>query len=79
VMERHPKPDRALVAALIASAANAKAEDARLQALVRRREAGADDRTEPGAREWLRRWGPRPMAAPRAECACSAGRCGWCN
>lgn len=36
-------------------------------------------RAVPVASEWLRRWGPKPVAPLAAECACAAGRCSVCN
>jgi hypothetical protein len=40
---------------------------------------GHSDRTEPGALEWVRRWGPaRRRGAPLA-CSCARGRCAVCN
>jgi hypothetical protein len=40
---------------------------------------GADDRVEPGALEWVRRWRPATGAAVLPVCACSRGRCPLCN
>ena len=42
---------------------------------------GGADHTVPGAREWVRRWGPVRLPAERLlpACVCSAGRCGVCN
>jgi hypothetical protein len=40
---------------------------------------GADDRTEPGALDWLRLWRPRgPVPAPPL-CGCAEGHCLLCN
>jgi hypothetical protein len=39
----------------------------------------ANDRHEPAAAEWVRRWRPARAAAPLPSCACAAGRCGICN
>ena len=37
------------------------------------------DRANPGAIEWVRRWGPsRGLPAP-VTCSCAAGRCRVCN
>ena len=51
---------------------------ARCGALPSAPDASAD-RTVPAAREWLRRWAPRTMAAPAPACSCAAGRCAVCN
>jgi hypothetical protein len=40
---------------------------------------GPADRTEPGARDWVRRWGPRGIVPTRARCSCADGRCAVCN
>jgi hypothetical protein len=41
--------------------------------------AGHDDRFDPIALEWVRRWAPRNVGAALAECACGDGRCTVCN
>jgi hypothetical protein len=41
--------------------------------------AGADDRLDPIAVEWVRRWTPRTLIAARLDCSCSNGRCAICN
>ena len=67
------------IAALI-SAADAAAHDrAGLRRLVRRSWPAVFDATRPAALEWVRRWGPVRLAAPRPDCACATGTCGWCN
>jgi hypothetical protein len=40
---------------------------------------GSSDRTEPGALEWVRGWGPNGVAPPQAGCSCAQGRCALCN
>jgi hypothetical protein len=52
-----------------------------VQRLTDREWPGGADRTVPGAREWVRHWGPVRLPAERLlrACACSAGRCGVCN
>jgi len=40
---------------------------------------GTGDRTEAGALEWVRRWGPRGAGAVPPVCSCAAGRCRICN
>lgn len=37
------------------------------------------DHDEPVAREWLRRWLPRPATIGRPACSCASGRCAVCN
>jgi hypothetical protein len=39
----------------------------------------AGDRDEPVAREWLRRWRPRPAPQALPACSCASGRCAVCN
>jgi hypothetical protein len=40
---------------------------------------GGEDRTEPGAREWLRRWRPSRGAVVADACTCRQGACPVCN
>jgi hypothetical protein len=40
---------------------------------------GGSDRTEPGALEWVRRWGPGGKGAQPFACSCASGRCFVCN
>jgi hypothetical protein len=40
---------------------------------------GHDDRFDPVAVEWVRRWNPRTLVAGDAECGCTVGRCTVCN
>jgi len=40
---------------------------------------GEGDRMEPGALEWVRRWGPRHVGVLPPACACRVGRCRVCN
>jgi hypothetical protein len=40
---------------------------------------GSSDRTEPGALEWVRRWGPTQLTPGSLGCSCAAGRCAVCN
>ena len=40
---------------------------------------GVADRREPGAVEWVRRWGPRGELPPYGDCSCVHGRCAVCN
>ena len=47
--------------------------------LARSWPGGAGDRTEPAAREWLRRWAPKSLPLHPPVCTCPAGRCGACN
>jgi hypothetical protein len=41
--------------------------------------AGAEDRIEHGALDWLRRWRPATRAAALPSCSCPHGRCAICN
>ena len=41
--------------------------------------AGVDDRLDPAAVEWVRRWAPATLNGARLDCSCAAGRCGVCN
>ena len=61
------------IAALIASA-HERADDA-----LRRLAHRGEDRLEPMAVEWLRRWSPKPMLLVPADCGCAHGRCALCN
>jgi hypothetical protein len=79
-MDRHGKPDRALLAALIRSATRPLAGETRaLDRLVGRCWPGGADRTEPAGLAWVRGWGPSRTTARLPDCACAAGRCGTCN
>jgi hypothetical protein len=40
---------------------------------------GGGDRSEPGALEWVKRWGPSRITAPLTACSCVEGRCAVCN
>ena len=40
---------------------------------------GAEDRTEPAARVWVRRWRPSTWAARLPSCSCARGHCVVCN
>ncbi len=74
-------PRRALVISHIQSVARRRAADNdRMMAdLVDGSWPGGGDRTEPGAREWLRRWRPAKRAAVTRACACARGACPVCN
>lgn len=37
------------------------------------------DRTEPGALDWVRRWGPRCTVPLPPVCSCALGCCSICN
>jgi hypothetical protein len=70
------------IAAIIESiATRTDCESRRIaRALLRRSWPGdASDRREPGALEWLRRWGPRGPVPVGPGCSCAAGRCALCN
>jgi hypothetical protein len=58
--------------------------DAETQTLITRIQracwpGGAGDRTEPGARPWLKRWRPERAAGPLLACSCAHGYCAVCN
>ena len=40
---------------------------------------GFDDRTEPAALGWIRRWRPAKAGATVPVCSCASGRCAVCN
>jgi len=40
---------------------------------------GGEDRTEPVARGWVRRWGPNLLDEIVVDCTCAHGRCSLCN
>jgi len=40
---------------------------------------GSDDRSEPAALDWVRRWRPATGGAALPVCSCAAGICGVCN
>jgi hypothetical protein len=72
-------PDHRLVARVVAAISDrSEAEGAALAAALA---AGwsSPDRHDPSAREWLRRWSPRPAHLPPPSCSCEAGRCVVCN
>ena len=54
-------------------------DDFRLPFVRRCWPGGAGDRSEPGAIEWLRRWGTTSVAMPTRSCACAQGCCAVCN
>jgi hypothetical protein len=74
--------DPAFVAAHIAaiSARSPRDADALILHLGRRSwPGGSADRSEPGALEWVRRWGPGRLTASPLDCSCEQGRCAVCN
>jgi hypothetical protein len=40
---------------------------------------GSDDRSEPGALAWVRRWRPATAGAALPVCSCALGNCAVCN
>jgi hypothetical protein len=74
-------PRRARVIAHIELVAHRRPADADRMVAVLLGESwpGGGDRTEPGAREWLRRWRPARNAAATPACACARGACTVCN
>jgi hypothetical protein len=80
-MDDQPRP--AVVAALV-EAIEARTHDQTdwmMRAMVRRAwPGGQTDRRDPMASDWVRRWGPGRMRAPKlGDCACAQGRCTVCN
>ena len=74
-------PDRILVERLL-TALPARTPAETLALIARLREScwpGGEDRTEPAACEWVRRWGPGGLPPLRLMCSCRGGRCAVCN
>jgi hypothetical protein len=71
----------ALVAALVESIDSRSVFDADrlVRGMVKRSWPGGSDRIEPGALEWVRRWGLSPVGIDPPDCACDTGRCKLCN
>ena len=65
--------------ALIALRTPAEAEGLIGELIVRCWPGGMDDRLDPIAVEWVRRWSPRTLNAARIGCSCARGRCTVCN
>jgi hypothetical protein len=77
--DRSPDP---LIAAHIESISSRSESDTRrlIAAILRLSWPGdSGDRSEPGALEWVRRWGPRRVGPVPSACSCAAGRCRVCN
>jgi len=74
-------PRRALVIAHIESVARRQAVEAErmVTTMLRRCWPGGEDRTEPGAREWVRRWRPARGGSTVPACTCPSGACLVCN
>jgi hypothetical protein len=73
--------DRSLVESLL-TALSARTQAETLILTARLREScwpGGEDRTEPAACEWVRRWGPGGLPPLRLSCSCPGGRCAVCN
>lgn len=64
-----------------AVAARQEAETRRLVARLARAcwPTGVDDRTQPAALNWVRRWRPARIGAAIPACSCTRGRCAVCN
>ncbi len=76
------EPSYALLSAIVESiSSRTPAEaDALAGALSRRCwPGGTDDRTEPSALPWVKRWGPARLTPVPPACACAEGRCHVCN
>lgn len=70
------------IAAFIRAIDGRSARDAdRFAAMLERHSwpSGSEDRLEPGALEWVRRWGPGRLTAEPLDCSCAHGRCAVCN
>ena len=65
--------------ALIALRTPAEAERLAGEAIARCWPGGIEDRLDPVAVEWLRRWTPRTLDAARIRCSCAHGRCTVCD
>jgi hypothetical protein len=77
-----PRPgDHAIAAHVESVSARAASDTQRLIGAIFERcwPGGNGDRTEPWAREWVRRWGPRGAGATPPVCGCADGRCRVCN
>jgi hypothetical protein len=80
-MEDQPRP--ALVAALVETLDRRTTRQTEfvMRALTRAAwPGGHDDRHDPAAVEWVRRWAPaRAQQRYIDDCSCAAGRCAVCN
>jgi hypothetical protein len=76
-----PEQGRRLAAIIESIAMRTENDTARLARawLGRSWPGDAMDRHEPGAIDWLRRWGPKGPAPVPPACSCRAGRCAVCN
>jgi hypothetical protein len=78
----HDEPRNDVVAAVVEAIDERTASQTNfiMAALVRGAwPGGVADRREPGAIEWLRRWGPSGRAPSYSDCSCIDGRCAVCN
>ena len=71
--------DPETLAALVASATRSPGDRHRLDGLLGRLWPGGQDRLEPAATRWVRRWGPQRATVAPAACECALGRCPVCN
>ncbi len=73
--------DQAIAAHVKSVSTRAKTDTDRLISAMLRScwPGGTGDRTESGALDWVRRWGPRGVGALPPVCDCHAGRCRVCN
>lgn len=79
-MDRRRRPD--FIAAHISATARRSGAETRslVSSLVGGSwPGGADDRSEPAAREWVRRWRPGRIGVATPTCSCREGRCAVCN
>jgi hypothetical protein len=79
-MEAHPA-DPAIAAHIESVSSRAQPDTDRLLAamLCFCWPGGIGDRSEPGALEWVRSWGPRCSGPIAPVCSCAVGRCRLCN
>jgi hypothetical protein len=62
------------------AARTASETDGLIAAALRRSwPGGSADRSEPWAKDWVRRWGPVRSVAQLTACSCPRGRCAACN
>jgi len=77
----HQPPDTQIAAHIESISSRSRSDtDLLLSAMMRHCWPGeSGDRIEPGALEWVRRWGPRRVGLIPSCCSCATGRCRVCN
>jgi hypothetical protein len=77
--EPHPYALMSAIVEAIATRTPAEA-DALSGALERRCwPGGLEDRSDPAALPWVKRWGPTRLTPVPPACSCAEGRCSLCN